>query len=495
MTGAPVTGPWRGDTLAGHAAARPDAPAIISGAGTITWAEFHHWIEGTAAALLERGVAHGDAVASLSADTPEAIVASFALWRIGAGVLILDPLEPVAMRRALLAQVDARHVVGGGEAAPEAATIPVDRAWMAGPATALPPPPAPDTVCVYRRSSGTTSGVPKLVPSTHRREQDRGEALAAFLLRRPEDRYLAIMAMAHGFAAGSAQRGLLNGGAVILPPPLRSIEDLVATARRHRATWTAVTPFHLRTLLAANGPVPLLPGLRLLVSTAVLTVAERKAVMERISPELYMSYGTNEIGGVIGAGPDELRRHPETVGRAIPGVDVEVVDEADRPLPPGGTGELRLRHPDFPKSYVAPPTGGTSRFKDGWFYPGDLGRIDADGLVFLKGRVDDLVNVGGTKVYPVDVEEALTGHPAVAEAAVVGIPTTLRGMAIVAAVVLRAPATTEELVAHCRETLGAEHAPRAIHFMDALPRTAADKPDKRALAAMAVAHVAEGRNG
>ncbi|MCC7273897.1 MAG: acyl--CoA ligase [Alphaproteobacteria bacterium] len=482
-----MTAPWRGDTLAGHAAARPDAPAIVSPAGTITWAAFRRWIEGTAAALHARGVATGDPVGVLALDTPEQIVASFALWRLGAGVLLLDPLEPEAMRRALLAQIGARHLVGE-----DTAGIRVERAWAEHATDDLPPPPAPDTICVYRRSSGTTGGVPKLVPSTHRREQDRGQALATLMARRPEDRYLAIMAMAHGFAAGSAQRGLMNGGAVILPPPLRTVDDLVATARRHGATWTAVTPFHLRSLLAAGGPAPLLPGVRLLVSTAVLTVTERAAVMDRISPELYMSYGANEIGGAVGAGPEELRRHPDTVGRACPGVEVEAVDDRGRRLPPGEVGELRLRHPDFPRSYIAPPVAGSSRFKDGWFYPGDLGWIDADGYVFLKGRLDDVINVGGTKVYPVDVEEVLMRHPAVAEAAVIGVGAALRGMVVVAAVVLRAPATTAELVAHCRAALGPDHAPRAILMLDALPRTRADKPDKRALQALAVDRLTRG---
>ncbi|MGE0714577.1 MAG: class I adenylate-forming enzyme family protein [Alphaproteobacteria bacterium] len=490
MTGAGQGGPWRGDTLAGHAATRARAPAILTDAETVDWAGFQHRIEAAAAGFLAHGIGVGTPVAQMATSTPDFLVASFALWRIGAGVLSLDPAEPAAQAADLMDRIGARHVVGGTVAGREGQSVPIASDGHAD--GALPPPPAPESVCVYRRSSGTTAGVSKVVASTHRREQERGQSLAGLMPRTADDRYLAIMTMAHGFSAGSAQRGIMNGGAVILPGRLVTVDDLVGAARRHRATWTALTPFHLRTLLRTPRPEPLLPDVRILVSTAALTAAERIAVMERVSPGLYMSYGANEIGGIVGCGPEDLRRHPETVGRTVEGVDAEAVDDADRPVAPGEVGELRFRHPDFPAAYAAAPPETTSRFKDGWFYPGDLGTIDADGFIFLKGRVDDLVNVGGTKIYPSDVEECLTRHPAVAEAAAFGVATVLRGERLVAAVVLRGPATADALRAHCSAALGAERAPRAILVIDELPRTAMAKPDIRALRALAGARLAQG---
>ncbi|MGE0725290.1 MAG: class I adenylate-forming enzyme family protein, partial [Alphaproteobacteria bacterium] len=421
-------------------------------------------------------------VAIVMRSTPNHLATLFALHRLGAGALLLDPAEPPSLQRALVAQVGARLAIGTDDPL-GCAAAPLPRSTSGADAPAVAPPGL-DTVCFFGRSSGTTRGVPKLTPLTHEHERLRGQANGLAMPRTPADRYLALVSMSFAFGCRSAQRALMNGGAIILPPPARRAEDVRAAAATHGATWTALTPHHLRQLLAgAVPPLPFLPGVSILVSTAALTVAERIAVMERLSPDLYMSYGANEVGGIVFARPEDLRRHPGTVGRPLPGVEAEVLDDRGHPAAPGVVGELRFRHATFPKGYVAPQPGATSRFEDGWFHPGDLGLIDPEGLIFLKGRVDDLINVGGRKVYPADIEECLASHPAVAEAVALGLPASRRGQVAAVAVVARAPVTREELLAHCRATIGPQRTPDRLQIVQEIPKTELGKPDRRALAA------------
>ncbi|BBK30723.1 hypothetical protein STHU_13570 [Allostella humosa] len=131
--------------------------------------------------------------------------------------------------------------------------------------------------------------------------------------------------------------------------------------------------------------------------------------------------------------------------------------------------------------------GAASRFENGWFYPGDGGLIDATGELEVCGRIDDLIIIGGQKVYPRDIESRLATHPAVADAAAFAMPHPIRGHVALAAVILHRPAASGELLAHCRDTLGADRAPAAILILDALPRTEIGKVDRRALQEMVAA--------
>jgi acyl-coenzyme A synthetase/AMP-(fatty) acid ligase len=193
-----------------------------------------------------------------------------------------------------------------------------------------------------------------------------------------------------------------------------------------------------------------------------------------------MDYGTNEVGCRRWRRPTRSaaiprRRAPDPRRRG------RVVDEDDGPCPQGTIGSLRYRSPLFPTGYRQSVPGATSRFAGGWFYPGDIGFIAADGQIVVKGRIDDLIDMGGVKVYPADVEDCLAGHPEVVEAAVVGIPDRLRGTAVTAAVVLRSPVPAQDLLTHCHSALGAARSPARMTVLDALPHNAMGKIDRVAL--------------
>ena len=181
-------------------------------------------------------------------------------------------------------------------------------------------------------------------------------------------------------------------------------------------------------------------------------------------------------------GPGDLEEHGASVGRPVFAVEAEVVDASDGPLAAGETGRLRYRGPGVATGYHGDPEASREAFRDGWFYPGDLAAIDREGFVTLKGRAKDMILRGGVNIYPADIEATLTGHPAVAEAAVVAWPSREFGEEIAAFVRLSAEVDPDELVAFCRERLARYKCPRAVFPVDDLPRNSAGKVLKAELA-------------
>ncbi|MCC7273895.1 MAG: long-chain fatty acid--CoA ligase [Alphaproteobacteria bacterium] len=488
-------GGWCGASVAAHAARRPAAPAILTADEEVGWATFHARVEAMAAALHGGGVCPGAPAALLMRDGAVHLVATFALHRLGVPLLVLDPDDPAALNVVLAARAAAELTIG---AAADAAAAPGHfLAFDECPAgdAALPPPPAPEAICLFARSSGTTGGIPKLAAISHRQQIARTLAAQHAMPLGTGDRYFALVSNGFSYGRNSTYRALVTGGAVIFQPPLRSVAGLVAAMRAGGTTWTAVTPHHLRRLLEAAGTEPLLPDVRLLCSTAALTPDERRSVMRRVSPQLFVMYGTNESGILAFAAPPDIRRHPGTVGRPPPGMRAFAVDDDGRPLPAGEVGRLRFADGPFPAGYLGATDGGSSRFAPGWFEPGDIGLVDADGYVFLKGRIDDVVNVGGRKILPADIEVCLRTHPAVVDAVVVALRDRRLGERAVAVAQARAAIAPATLVAFCRARLGPGRAPQAVLVVDAIPVTALGKPDRRAVAALAVARLAAPGDG
>jgi acyl-CoA synthetase (AMP-forming)/AMP-acid ligase II len=150
------------------------------------------------------------------------------------------------------------------------------------------------------------------------------------------------------------------------------------------------------------------------------------------------------------------------VGRIVPGLDARVTDDEDRPLPPGTIGNLGFRAPWIPQGYVGNPQATAEHFRDGWFYPGDVGTVDSEGWVSIQGRRDDVINFGGVKLLPADLEAVLGEHPDVADAAVVGVPHPMAGTVPVALVVLRRPLAPEALMKFCRSRIDGSRLPVAV---------------------------------
>jgi acyl-CoA synthetase (AMP-forming)/AMP-acid ligase II len=209
--------------------------------------------------------------------------------------------------------------------------------------------------------------------------------------------------------------------------------------------------------------------------------ALRHEIRRRITPHLVICYATNETGYETSADATAQVAFPETVGYAVDDVEIQIVDDCGGPLPPGQAGLVRLRGSALPTAYIDDPVATAAAFRDGWYYPGDLGILSPAGALFLAGRADDMINYDGTKIYPAEIELALLQHRGVAEAAAFPIVVGGYRQVPVAAVVLREPATADALVAFCRERLG-DRAPRIVYLFSSLPKTATGKVLKRELA-------------
>jgi acyl-coenzyme A synthetase/AMP-(fatty) acid ligase len=213
----------------------------------------------------------------------------------------------------------------------------------------------------------------------------------------------------------------------------------------------------------------------LLVAGAAMPPDLFAAARERVTPNLASGYGITEIGIMALADRELLARAPASGGRLLADVEAEVVDAAGERLPRGARGILRFRREHMAREYFRNPQATAKAFRDGWFYPGDLGRIDAEGLVFVEGRLDDELNIGGVKIEPAPIEQALQAHASVVEAAVFAAAPDQAGAALFAAAVVRAPVDEKALIAHCRSRVGPMHTPVRIFFTDKLPRNEAGK--------------------
>ncbi|HEX9820999.1 MAG TPA: long-chain fatty acid--CoA ligase [Methylomirabilota bacterium] len=194
---------------------------------------------------------------------------------------------------------------------------------------------------------------------------------------------------------------------------------------------------------------------------------------KKFGGRLLEGYGLTEASPVVSAHRLSGVRKVGSVGQPIPGVDVAILDDADRPLPPGEVGEVCVRGPNVMQGYYRLPEETARTLRNGWLHTGDMGRLDTDGFLYIVERKKDLIIRGGFNVYPREVEEVLYAHPAVAEAAVVGTPDPLMGEEVLAFVVLRpgGGADAGAIVAFCHDRLAKYKCPKQVRFVDALPKS------------------------
>jgi long-chain acyl-CoA synthetase len=223
-------------------------------------------------------------------------------------------------------------------------------------------------------------------------------------------------------------------------------------------------------------------SLRYCVSgSAPLPVEILKGFEQKFSCQIREGYGLSEAAPVLTAHGADMPRKPGSVGVPIAGVEVRVVDVNDNPVPVGEIGEIIARGPNIMQGYYNMSEETQAALRNGWLHTGDMGRFDEDGYLYIVERKKDLIIRGGFNIYPRDVEEVLATHPAVIEAAVVGIPSERMGEEVKAFVVASRPVDAETLMAYCRERMANYKTPSVIEFVDALPRNAIGKIDKKEL--------------
>ncbi len=356
-----------------------------------------------------------------------------------------------------------------------------------GPApSALPALPRPDALALLQYTGGTT-GRAKGVELSHGAIAINVAQRESLLPGKQGDRVLCVMPLSHayGMAMGLFLAPNCVGTLVLLPR--YHGESVLAAIERERIGVFPGSPTLYTALMAHAGFAGTdWSSLHTCYSGAsALAAATLARWRETVGAPIHEGYGMTETGPVLAFNPLAGPVKPGSVGIAVPLTEIEIVDVATgtQVLATGETGEIRARGPQCMQGYRNRPQETAQALRDGWLYTGDIGRLDADGYLFIQDRKKDMVIVGGYNVYPREVEDVLFSHPDVVDAAVVGMPDAFRGEMLVAHVVARmdAPHDPEPLLALCRERLARYKLPARIRFTDALPKTPANKTDKTAL--------------
>ena len=343
------------------------------------------------------------------------------------------------------------------------------------------------TVAVLQYTGGTT-GTPKAAMLTHRNLLANVRQANAWNTTRRlgEEVYLAAIPLFHIYGLTVALLlALAEGGTVVLelrPDPA----EILRLIQRYRPTQFPGVPALYRALLERPDVGRYrLSSIRYCVSGSAALPAETARRFERATGgQLVEGYGLTEASPVTHANPVQGERRPGSIGLPLPDTDQRIVEaDGGLPLPPGEVGELEVRGPQVMLGYYGRPEETAAVLCDGWLRTGDLARVDPDGYAYLVDRKKDLINVGGLKVYPLEVERVLGEHPGVAEAAVVGVPDAAVGE-VPRAFVVRAPGATvtaEELAGFVRERLAHYKVPRSFEFRESLPKSGIQKLLRRQL--------------
>jgi long-chain acyl-CoA synthetase len=499
------------DLLRRQVQMRPDESALIDGEERVTWAELDAESNRIAQALRARGIGRDSRVGLLDQDSWRSFAVVFGVakaaactvginWRLsapeiafqlddaGVEILFTGPelfqraREVQALSRSLRAVVALRGS--------DPAFTDLER-WLGAASTAEPGlPVARDDLAVQMYTSGTT-GKPKGVMLAHRSffavvagMRTAGDPWIGF---GPDDVNLLAIPSFHIGGLWWAMTGMNAGATSVVLPAFAGWKVLQAITR-HRVTRACLVPAmlqvcrsepdcartdfaSLRTIVYGGSPIPR---------------ANLEAAMRTFGCEFAQIYGLTETGNTaVCLRPADHRRAEllAAAGRPYPGVEIKVVDAAGAPLPVGAVGEICIRSPANMLGYWQQPAATAATLRDGFVHTGDAGHQDADGYVHVSDRLKDMICSAGENLYPAEIESALCAHPAVLEAAVIGVPDDRWGELPKAIVVLRpgTSASAGEILAHVRAQLADFKVPRSVEFAAVLPRTPSGKIQKHVL--------------
>jgi acyl-CoA synthetase (AMP-forming)/AMP-acid ligase II len=487
-----------------HAAiAVPDGP-------TLTYAQLREMVHDASLRLASFGVRPDDRVAMVFPNGPEAIVLFLAIANIATACPLNSAYKEAEFRfyledtgaRFLLAPpgdgADARRALPKGAIVIEAEISDAGRLTVEtseGPHPTLPRQRGRETeraretqdgdaIALVLHTSGTTSR-PKRVPLRHRNLTASVANIVDHYRLSADDVSLCVMPLfhVHGLVA-SALATLAAGGTVAVP---RRFTPMMfwPIARQVRPTWFTASPTpHQLILMRTEDKRP--PGterLRFVRSCSSALSPELMARMEdRFGVPVLEAYGMTEASHQMSSNPlPPDRRIPGSVGRGT-GVEIAVLDEAGSMVRSGSAGEVGIRGPNVIDGYENNPEANLASFTNGWFRTGDLGTLDGEGYLRLLGRIKELINRGGEKIAPREIDEALESHPAVKEAVSFGVPHPTWGEEVAAAVVLSEPVPEKDLIAFCRGRLADFKVPKHIHVVESIPRTPTGKVQRRFVA-------------
>ncbi|MBX7201293.1 MAG: long-chain fatty acid--CoA ligase, partial [Rhodospirillaceae bacterium] len=494
--------------------------------------------------LLRLGLQRGDRIAIMLPNIPQALVAYFGVLKLGAVAVFVNPLFSREELVARLTDSGAQTLIAlstyrdeitalAGDAGLTRAILTSFGAMMgwrsrvadfflgtaprppAGPAATAngalqlmgfgsvlarglgppPEPPAMEELAVIAYTSGTTGAVPTGVMLTHANLAANALQLRHWTpeIRPGDERVLAVVPFSHAYGiSGCVNIAVLTGATLILLPRF-DVEETLKTIAREKPTIFPGVPMMFQALAHFPGVRKYgIASIRLCVSSGSPLPLEVQEEFEKLTRgRVLEAYGLTEAAPATHCNPLSAQRRHASIGVPLPDTEAAIVHpESGAPMPPDTPGELVVRGPQLMRGYWNRERETGYALRDGWLRTGDIAKMDEDGFFYVIDRRRDIIFLGGYPIYPRDIEEVLYEHPAVQEAAVVGLPEWESAQAIRAFVVIRAgtrtpPARLEaELMAHAKKRLPEHAVPRVLRFVEALPRNMLGKVLRRQLAAM-----------
>lgn len=490
-------------TIAGgiraSAARNPDKAALALGERELTYRELVSRLHRVGNGAVESLGLAGGRAAILAPNCLEFVELVAGLSEAGVTAVLINPKLTLDEISFICADSEARAIFAHPDLAETARAVPgIERVivldedyedWLASAADSPPDAKVAETDAFAMHYTAGTTGKPKGVLVSH-----RSRALTFFGMAveygcyGPDDRALGIAPMFHGAGLAFALAPVFFGGFCRILPRFEPEESLRLLAEGGFGT-TFLVPTHFNAIF--NLPQATLDrhrrpaGLRTIVSNAApLAQATKERIVDYFGEGiLHETYGSTEGGIVTNLRPADQLRKQQCVGLPFAHTEVRLLDDDGRPVPRGEVGELYSRSPYLFNGYWNRPDATSEGLRDGWLSVGDLARRDEEGYIYLVDRKKDVIISGGVNVYPREVEECLHAHPAIAEAAVVGVPDDYWGEAVKAFVVVSAGAVldADAVLAYCTSRLAGYKLPKTVSFVEALPRNAAGKVLKRDL--------------
>ena len=471
-------------------------PAIIDGDRTLTYAELGEAVESLAAFLASRGVGKGDKVAILLPNSAEFAAAFYASASLGAVLVpinnrckedeirfyVTDSGARVLLTDAALKETAVNAISESG------AGVSVIRGeggdWSPGAAEAGNRAAAevePDADAIYLYSTGST-GMPKRVARTHHNLAALAENHSDTAGFSDTDRVLFVVPLSHTYAFGNFISSVRGGAASVMLEQFNR-NGVLDVLESEAVTIFPAVPVMLDALAGTfTSEDKDLSRLRLAISAgAPLREETFRKFHERFSLYPRQLYGSTETGVISINLAEDIEKRAASVGRPVNQVIVKVFGDNGEELETGAEGELAVRSPSMTRGYDGLPEETEKVFRNGYYFTGDLGKIDAEGYIYITGRRKFFINAGGYKVDPAEVENVLLDMPGITETAVLGVEDKSGREHVKAVLVSEKPVTAGEVAAYCRGKLADYKIPLAIEFRDTLPRSPAGKVLKEQL--------------
>jgi len=492
----------------------PEREFATAGSRTLRYADARRASNQLAHALRASGLQPGDRFAFLAKNCLEYSYLFFAASKCGAvpvplnyrlaapelayivrdagAKLVIAQSEYVSLLESVRAEIrDAKTFVSiGTTAAPGWSEY---DEWIGACTDRDPDSPGDDAADLYQMYTSGTTGRPKGAILTHRAVAANIHQVRIAMETGSDERVLIVAPLYHAAATLTMIGTVFAGSSVLIQEDFNPVE-VVRALSEERITRTTLVPAMIQAclLMVPDIATRRYPDLKLVVYGASPIAAETlRRAMEVFGCDFAQGFGMTETSAVLTVLTREDHRRamasrPElllSAGRALPGTEVRIVDENDNPLPPGTIGEIAGRGDQMMLRYWNLPEATAEALRGGWLHTGDAGRMDADGYVYIEDRVKDMIVSGGENIYPREVENVLFAHPAVADAAVIGVPDAKWGETVKAILQLKpgASATEEEIIEFCRGKLAGYKLPRSADFVATIPRNASGKVLKREL--------------